>query len=98
MADRLELQLGFTWESPSPAQVAAISGCSDLRQGAPGKIQVGADLGLHQGGKHRACAPIGQLQTTSEHHHLVPAELTLHGGCRFCGEWSQPVLVADWPG
>ena len=49
---------------------------------APGNTQVGADLGLHHPGKPRASAPSGQLQTTSEFHHPVPAQLILHGWWR----------------
>ncbi|KAF6125484.1 hypothetical protein HJG60_009919 [Phyllostomus discolor] len=41
--------------------------------------------GLHHLEKPRACAPSGQLQTTSEHHHPAPAQLTLHEGR---GWWS----------
>ena len=50
---------------------------------ALGKTQVGADLGLHHLGNPRASVPNGQLQTTLEHHHAAPAQLTLHGGQRF---------------
>ena len=46
---------------------------------APGKTQVGADLGLHHPGNPRACTPNGQLQAMSEHH-PAPAQLFLHGG------------------
>ena len=50
---------------------------------APGKTQVGADLGLHHPGNPRANAPSGQLQSTSEHHHPVPVQLLiLHRGQR----------------
>ena len=49
---------------------------------APGRIQVGADLGLHHPGNPRACTHSGQLQTTSEYCHPVPAQLILHGGKR----------------
>ena len=44
---------------------------------APGKTQVGADLGLHHPGNPRANAPSGQLQSTSEHHHPVPVQLLI---------------------
>ena len=37
---------------------------------APGKTQVGADLGLHHPGNPKASAPSGQLQATLGHHHL----------------------------
>ena len=53
-----------------------------LRQGAPGKTQVGADLGLHHLGNPRVSTPSGQPQTMSEHHHPAPAQLILHGGWR----------------
>ena len=35
-AGSLDSQLGFAWESPSPAQVAAISDCSDTSGRVPG--------------------------------------------------------------
>ena len=81
MADSLDSQLGFTWESPGPAQVAAI--CRLLGSSwrvALGRIQVGADLSLHHPGNPRACAPSGQLQTTRELHHSAPAQLNIHRG------------------
>ena len=46
---------------------------------ALGKTQVGADLGLHHSGNPRASIPSRQLQTMSEHHHLAPTQLILHG-------------------
>ena len=73
-------QLGFAWESPSPVQVAAI--CFIALQGAPGKTQVGADIGLHDLGNPRASIPSGQLQTTSEHRHPAPGQPILNGGWR----------------
>ena len=39
-------------------------------------------LNLHHLGNPRACASTGQLQTTLEHHHPVPAQLILHRGQR----------------
>ena len=44
---------------------------------APDRIQVGVVLVLHHPGNPRACSPSGQLQTTLEHHHPAPAQLTL---------------------
>ena len=83
MAARLDLQLGFTWESPSPAQVATISDCFTPQAGClGGKTQVGADLGLHHPRNPRACAHSGQLQITSKHHHPAPAQLILNRGQR----------------
>ena len=81
MAARLESQLVFTWNSPSPAQVAAISDCFVAHVGYPGQ-NTGADLGLHNRGNPRATAPTGQLQTTWEHYHPAPAQLILQGGWR----------------
>ena len=46
---------------------------------ALGKTQVRADLGLYLLGNSRASVPNGQLKTTSDHHHPVPAQLILHG-------------------
>ena len=43
-----------------------------------GKTQVGADLSLHHPGNPRASTPSGQLQTMSEDHPPVPAQLILH--------------------
>ena len=49
---------------------------------APSKTQVGSNLALHHPGNPRACIPSGQLQTTSEHHYPVHAELILYRGQR----------------
>ena len=49
---------------------------------APGKTQVGDELGRHHLGNPRASAPSGQLQTTSEHPHSIPVQLILHRGWR----------------
>ena len=49
---------------------------------APGKTQVGADLGLHHPGNLRVCTPSGQLQTMSEHNHPAPVQQILHRGWR----------------
>ena len=46
---------------------------------APGKTQVGADLGPHCLGNPRASAPSRQLQTTSDCHHSAPAQMILRG-------------------
>ena len=43
------------------------------------KTKVGADLGLHHPGNHRACTPSGQLPTTLENHPPISAQLILHG-------------------
>ena len=76
-------QLGFSWEYPGPAQVAATYRLfCRLCSMAPGRTQVGADLGLHHLGNLWANEPHGQLQTMLEHHHPAPAQLILHGGQR----------------
>ena len=63
---------------------------------ALGRTQVEVDLGLHHLGNPRACSPSGQLQTTSEHHHPVPAQLILHGGQRLVvSSHSQSLQLAD---
>ena len=49
---------------------------------APGKAQVGADLGLPHSGNPRASTLSGQLHTMLEHHHPAPAQLILHIGQR----------------
>ena len=49
----------------------------------PGRTQVVADPDLHHQGNIRVCTPSGQLQTTSEHHHPAPAQLTFIEG----GSW-----------
>ena len=69
-----------------------------LRQGAPGKTQVGADLGLHHLGNLWANTPHGQLQTMLEHHHPASAQLILHGGQRLVVSGNSQSLQADWPG
>ena len=63
-----------------PRRGTAISDCFIAQAGAPGKTQMGADLGLHHLGNPGACAPSGQLQTTLEHDHPAPAQMTLLGG------------------
>ena len=45
---------------------------------APGKTQVGANVGLHHPGNPLASSPSGQLQITLEHQHPAPAQLILH--------------------
>ena len=72
-AASLHSQLGFTWESQSPEQAAAISDYFTAYAGWPRQ---------NTGGTPRACAPSGQLQTTSEHHLPTPAQLIIHGGRR----------------
>ena len=62
----------YKWQ---PSQITL-----QLRQGALGKTQVAADLGLHHLGNPKANAHSRQLQTTSEHHHPAPVQLILHGG------------------
>ena len=64
---------------------------------AAGKTQVGVDLGLHHPGNPRASSPGGQLQTMSEYHHPAPAQLILQRA-EVGGQWSQPILAADWTG
>ena len=71
---------------------------------APGRTQVGNDLGLHHPGKPRACTLSGQLQTTSEHHHPAPAQLIFHKGWRLVvngDSWSLPLTTwvnpSHWP-
>ena len=73
-AASLHSPFSFAWESPGPAQVAAICRllCS-LYRVATGGTQVGADLGLHHLGNPRACAPSRQLQTMLKHRHPAPA-------------------------
>ena len=55
--------------------------CNSYRV-APGKTQVGVELGLYHPGNPRAFAPSGQLQTTSNDPHPAPAQLILNGGQR----------------
>ena len=68
----IESQLGFTWESPIPAQVAAISDCFIAHAGWP--------QAKHSWGLTLAC-------TTD------PPQRAEVGG-----QWSWPILEADWPG
>ena len=96
----LDSQLGFTWESPSPAQVAAISECFIAQAGWP--------LAKHRSGLILACT----TQETPEPAHAVDSyrphqsttTLPLHsrssmkGRERVHGQQSQPVLADDWPG
>ena len=79
--------------APDPAPAAGISkSLYSLCQGVPDRTQVQADFSLYHPGKHRACAPSGELHTISEHHHL-------HKPWRevVAGQGSEPVLPADWP-
>ena len=46
---------------------------------APGKTQVGADIGLHHPGNPRAWVPSGQLPNMSEYHQPVSVQLIIHG-------------------
>ena len=63
---------------------------------APGKTQVGTDLGLHYLGNARACTYSEQLQTTPEHHHCAPAQMILHGGWMLVvSGHSQSLLLTD---
>ena len=56
LAGSLASGLGFTWESLSPAQVAAISDCFIAYRVALGKTEVEADLSLHHPGNPKAKA------------------------------------------
>ena len=61
------------------------------------KKQVGADLGLNHLGNPRASAPSGQLQTTFRAPPPRPCTADLPQTMEVGGQWSQPVLAADWP-
>ena len=69
------LRLGISKPSTSSSHLRLLYSSGRV---APGKTQVGADLGLHHLGKPTAYLPNGQLQTTSEHHHPAPAQLIFH--------------------
>ena len=73
------LHLGISKPSTSSSHLRLL-----YRSGrvATGKMQVGTVLALYQLRNPRAYAPSGQLQITSEHHHLAPAQLILLGGQR----------------
>ena len=73
------LHLGVSKSSTSSSHLRLL--CSSGRV-APSKTQVGADPGLYHLGNPRACAPSGQLRTTSEHHCPAPAQLILQRGWR----------------
>ena len=62
------------------------------------KTQAGADLGLHHPVNPGASAYSGQLQNTSEHYHLVHAQLADPAQVGIGDQWSQPILASDWPG
>ena len=70
------LHLEISKASTSSNHLGLLYGSSRV---APGRTQLGADHGLHDPGNPRACSPSGQLQTMSEHHYPVPAQLILHG-------------------
>ena len=42
--------------------------------------------------------PVGNLQTMSEYHPPAPAQADPAWRVEVGGQWSQPVLAADWPG
>ena len=71
------LHLGISKPSTSSSLLRLLY---SLGRVAPGRAQVGADLGLHHLGSPRACVWSEQLQTTSEHQHPAPAQLIHHGG------------------
>ena len=97
-AASLGSQLGFTWEFPSPAQVAVISDCFIAHAGWPQQ---------NTGGDWPWPAALGKPQSlhtqrtdTVHVRALPPCPCTAdppwraEAGC----QWSQPVLAADWPG
>ena len=66
----LSSKLGFTWDQAQhkwqPSQIAL-----QLRQGAPGNTEVGADLGLHLQGVPEPAHPVDSFrhcQSTPPHH------------------------------
>ena len=73
------LHLGISRPGTSSSHLIQLYS-STVKQGAPGKTQMGPDLGLYHLGNPRVNAPNGQLETMSEHHHPVPAQLILHRG------------------
>ena len=97
-AASLDSQLGFAWESPSPARVAAISDCFIA--------QAGQQQAKHRWGPNLACT----TRETSEPGHPVdsyrpcgappPCPCTADPPWRaeVGGQGAQPVLAADWPG
>ena len=96
-AASLDSQLGFTWKSPSPGQVAAISDCFVVQAGWP---QV-----KHRWGLTLACTtwetPRPAHQWTATDHIRAPppcpSTADLPQRAEVGDQWSQPVLAADWP-
>ena len=97
-AASLDSQLGFTWESPSPAQVAAFSDCFIAQAGWP--------RGKHRWGLASACTTPETPELAYPVDRSRPcqsvATLSLHSDppqrVEVGGQWSQPVLAADCPG
>ena len=73
------LHLGISKPSTSSSHLRLLYSSGRM---APGKTQVGADLGLHHLGNARGSTASRQLQIMLEHHHPAPAQLILHGGWR----------------
>ena len=74
------LHLGVSKSSTSSSHLRLFYGSSKV---APGKTQVGSDLGLHHLGNPRTCVPSRQLQTMSEHHLPALPQLIFYGGGRW---------------
>ena len=85
-ATSLDSQLGFTWQSPSPAQVAAISDCFIAQAGWLRTTHrwVGADLVLQPPGKPQSvCTQWTATDHVGEPPPCLPhPQLILHGGWR----------------
>ena len=94
----LDSQLGYAWESPSPAQVATISDCFIAQAGWP--------QAKHRLGLNLACTtwetPGPATQWTATDHigaaALCPCTADPPWRAEAGGQWSQPILAADWPG
>ena len=97
-AASLDSQLGFTWESPSPAQGATISDCLTAQAGWP---RENSDGGWPWPATPRK--PQGQrTQWTATDHVRAPPPCPCTADPPWSvavgGHWSQPVLAVDWPG
>ena len=96
-SSQFEPQFGSTWKPPSPAQVTAIRLLCNSCCVAPGGTQVVANL---------TCT----TQETPEPAHPVDSYRNIRAPppcpgiadppqrVEVGGQWSQPVLIADWPG
>ena len=96
-AASLDSQLGFAWKSPSPAQVAAISDGFIAQAGWPwAKHRWGLTLASTT---WKTPGPVNPVDSHRSHWSTstLPLQADPPQPLEVGGQWSQPVLEADWP-